>query len=127
MTIVNSVNSSAMKDTAGTTAGMLKDGRRNIQENALTEAATIRTMSLEPGYGKRAQLSTPIFFSLALERGLTVIAGDSWATEAKELDTLRVLGSVLFRESYRDRSHSIILGGHPKPAINRQLKTGHSL
>ena len=57
---------------------------------------------MDPGYGGKVQLSTPIFFSRALERGLTTISGDSWATEIKELDTLHVLGSVLLQVSSQE-------------------------
>ena len=44
----------------------------------------------------------------ALDRGLIVISGDSWATDVKELDSVHALGSVLLKVSYTDRSHSVV-------------------
>ena len=103
--VVDLLNSSAANDTVRkvttTPIGV-------IQERSLTDVPTIRTMSLDPTYQGKVQLSTPVFFSRAFERGLFVISGDSWATDTKELDAVHALGSVLLRVSYTARTHSVV-------------------
>jgi hypothetical protein len=93
--VVDLLNSSAAHDTVrkGTTIPVVP---------------TIRTMSLDPNYRGTIQLTTPIFFSRALDRGLIVISGDSWATDVKELDSVQSLGSVLLKVSDTDSSNSVV-------------------
>jgi hypothetical protein len=78
---------------------------REISQESLSNVPIIRTMALDPVKG---QLSPGIFYHRALDRGLIVISQGSWPTEAKDLDTLDALGSVLWKASYTRGCRSVI-------------------
>jgi hypothetical protein len=102
--VIDDLNSSS-EHTAPKVTDMPVDALGNIHRQSLQNAPIIRTMSLDPG---RGQLSKGVFYHRALDRGLTVSSEDSWATDAKDLDTLDALGSVLWKAGYTRGCRSVI-------------------
>ena len=102
--VLDHLNSSS-EHTASKVTGMPVDDLRHVHQKSFPNVPTIRTMSLEPG---RGQLSTAIFFGRALDRGLTVISGDSWATEVKGLDPVDALGSNLWKASFANGGRLVV-------------------
>jgi hypothetical protein len=104
----DSLNSSVVIETGRQMTGTLVDGLRDIHGEIPTHVPTIRTMSMEPSHLGKVQLSTPLFFSRALDRGLIAITGDSWATDVKEIDPVLTLGTVRLQVSYRTAAHAFV-------------------
>jgi hypothetical protein len=108
MTAFDPIKSSVPEESVRKMPGIRVDGLCDTEAKAPTHVPTINTMSLEPGYGGKVQLTIPLFYRRALDRGLVVISGDSWATDAKAADPVHSWGSLMLFVTYKDSSHSVI-------------------